>query len=202
MYNNIMKRICGSLHGRMGKIAYYGGVALALCAIALAAETYRQEEQPSQLPVVLPAVAEKPVEMQPVFSCPEDMQLLRGYSAAPAWDAYLDCWRTHPAVDLQFGNDCVYSLSDGVISAIGKSGVCGGFVEIQSGEYLLRYASLAVVEQIEPGQNIKAGDVLGIAGQNMPSEAGMQPHVHLEVQQGEEYLDFQKIRNIMREKKD
>ena len=167
---------------RRGGIAYYGGVALALAAIAFAAERYRAEPEGAAVEPVLPAVElAEPAQAEEEESLylPEDVELLRNYSRIPEWNGELRLWETHAAVDYRM--DEVASLSAGLVRTVGRSGVYGGFVEVEWGEYLLRYASIAPREGLSPGDVLKAGDPIGEADASMPGEATDGAHLHLEL---------------------
>lgn len=172
-----------------GEIAYYGGVLLVLGAIAWTAESYRSgrvEEQALVLPAVELEVAAEP---EPMVVVPQGMEILDGYSEAPRWNRALGCWQSHAAVDYACTDGRIVSLSEGRVRTVGESGVLGGFVEIETGEYLLRYASAEVDEDIRPGMQLQPGDEIGMANAGMPSEAHLGAHLHLEVFRGNEAVN-------------
>lgn len=182
-----MRRACRRLrealrtHG--GQLAYYGGIALALAAIAFAAERYRGEREAEPQAPSLPAVEFAPPaeEAEKVeLRMPADMELLRGYSEVPLWNAALGQWESHAALDYQVAGGAVESLSAGVVRAVGKSGAYGGFVEVDCGEILLRYASILPREGLEPGDELEPGEEIGTADASLPGELGLGPHLHLE----------------------
>ena len=196
-----MKRIAAYARGfgkAMGKhggqIAYYGGVALALTAIAFAAEQYRAKPDVEAGAPVLPAVElSAPAEaeaQEEAFRAPEGGELLRAFSREPAWNGELRLWENHEAADYRLQEDAVMCLSGGVVRTVGRSGLYGGFVEIECGEYLLRYASIAPREDLAPGMELAIGDPIGAADASMPGEAGLGAHLHLEVLRGEVREDF------------
>lgn len=176
-----------------GKIAYYGAVTIALSAIAIAAEQYRTDRDEAADALILPAVdveAAAPAEKKTSFQLPEDMISIRGFTREPRWNQDLGQWENHMAVDYRCPDNVVVSACDGVVSMIGESGVCGGFVEITAGEYLLRYASMEPEQKLEPGMKVSAGDVIGTADASMASEALMGAHLHLELIKMGESIDF------------
>ena len=193
----LMRKFIDMLRRRGGQIAYYGGIALALSAIAFAAERYRA--QPEAAGPVLPAVElttpAEAEEDEEVLCAPDGAELLRAFSAEPEWNAELRMWESHAAVDYRVEGGAVANLCDGVVRTVGFSGVYGGFVEVDCGEYLLRYASIAPAEGLAPGDMLAAGDPVGAADASMPGEAERGAHLHLEVMAGEKYVDFVALLN-------
>ena len=179
---------------RGGELAYYGGVALALTAIAVAAERYRTSPGTGEAEPILPAVelaapaeAEEP---EAALRAPEGAEVIRAYSALPEWNGALGLWESHEAVDYRLDGDEVASLSDGVVRTVGRSGVYGGFVEVDCGAYLLRYASIEPRGDLMPGDELSAGDPVGTADASMSAEAVSGAHLHLEVAADGAYMDF------------
>ena len=182
------------LRRRAGQLAYYGGVALALTAIAYAAESYRAAPEADSAMPALPAVelalpAEEEGEDEALHA-PENAEPLRAYSSKPEWNAALRLWESHEAVDYRLDGDAVESLSSGLVRTVGRSGVYGGFVEVECGEFLLRYASIAPREGIQPGDKIDIGDSIGTADESMPGETDLGAHLHLELLRDGKCEDF------------
>ena len=184
------------LYGK--EIVYYGGVALALAAIAFAAERYRGGQLPAPAAPALPAVeltmgSAEEEEEQSAFCAPEGAEILRAYAADPQWNAALGLWESHEAVDYRLRGDAVASLSAGTVRTVGKSGVYGGFVEVECGEYLLRYASIAPRGDLLPGDSLEPGDIIGSADSSLPAESGLGAHLHLELICKGNRADFTKV---------
>lgn len=189
-----LKSVMSLLGKHAGQIGYYACVALVLTAVAVAAERYRGGGDAADA-LVLPAVelaTPAPKEEEAVFQAAEEMTMLRQYSDQPEWNSVHAQWETHVAVDYTCPDGLVSSLSDGVVKTVGKSGVYGGFLEVETGEYLVRYASIAPDEELLPGEAVKKGDRLGMTDDSMPGEAHMGAHLHLELCQNGSCLDFAK----------
>lgn len=175
-----------------GKVAYYGGIAVALLAIAAAAERYRGAEEGERLllPAAdLPVASEQRME-EAKATLPEGARILRGYSALPQWNEAFARWEAHTAVDIAFPEDEVYCVLEGEVIAVGRSSAWGGFAEVLCGDRLLRYASIEPEEGLEIGVRIAVGDRIGRADGSMSGEAEMDAHLHLEVWEGENSVDF------------
>lgn len=188
------KKLAALVRAHMGKIAYYACVALVLSAIAYAAEQYRVDRTSEADALMLPAVEQEaaaPLEAQPALILPEGAEKLRAYGRIPEWNAELGLWEAHEAVDYRYPEENVQSLSAGIVCTVGKSGVYGGFVEVEAGEYLLRYASISVDPAIEPGAEIGLGEHIGRVDASMPGEVQMGPHLHLELYLAGKAVDFE-----------
>ena len=192
-----MKLMCAFVRDKAkhhgGKIAYYSAVMAALCAIAFAAEQYRNGREEMADPLILPAVeAQVSAAMEPrqVFAIQEEAVVLREYSPDPDWNDALGQWENHLAVDFRCPQDRVEAACAGTIRMIGKSALYGGFIEIEADEYLLRYASVAPIAELEPGMEVEAGDLVGMADTSMAGEGYMGKHLHLEAYKMGESIDF------------
>ena len=181
------------LRKHWGRIAYYAGIAAALAVVAVAAEQYRADEaQPASPAQAVPATeieVEAPVQAETGLLKPEGMVLVREYSSNPQWNEALGYWETHGAADYRCEDDEVLSLSDGTVVSVGKSSTYGAYIEVESGDYLLRYASVQPEDGLEPGMPVTAGERLGIADASMPGEGYAGAHLHLEICRERSYVD-------------
>lgn len=175
--------MAGKAHG--GKVAYYGGIMLVLGAIAVAAEAYRgrfTRTEPLVLPPAEVEISAVQTFQEPVFVLPENLSIMRSYSQLPQWNDALGLWETHTAVDYRCEDGQVCSLTRGIVQTIGTSGVYGGFIEVETQQYLLRYASIAPDEALKAGDSVAPGAVLGVADNSMPGEEHQGAHLHLELE--------------------
>lgn len=177
-----------------GRILYYGGVALVLAALALAAEGYRQgDENALVMPGTQIVSALQQRKASPEILRPEGMTLQRRFSAAPEWNGLLRQWESHEAVDYWMQDVGVRCLEAGTVRTVGESGVYGGFVEIECDDRLYRYASLQPDVEIHAGMHLEAGELIGEADDCMPGEAGQGRHLHLEVYDAGAAVDFESL---------
>lgn len=182
-----------------GNIAYYAMVALVLSAIAWAAQGFRAEDIPAARQTVAVSMdkTENIPKTEAVFAVLDPKMILRSYSSIPEWDNWMKCWHTHAAVDYACEDGIVKSLSDGMVESVGEDSIAGGYVEISTGTYLLKYASIETDSSLEPGMKIKMGDTIGTAGTGMVSEAHLGKHVHLEVRKDGKLLDYFDLKDEM-----
>ena len=191
-FRGLRARMASFVRAHGGRIAYYACVAVALSAIAYAAEQYRLERGTEADALILPAAEiEIPAEEETELFLPDRAERLRAYSAAPEWNAALGMWEIHAAVDYRLEGNVVTSLSEGTVRTVGASGVYGGFIEVETQDLLLRYASVEPAEEIEPGRRIGAGESIAVANESMPGEAHMGAHLHLELERGSEKVNFE-----------
>jgi len=194
MCKNLMREGWRGLKKHWGRIVYWCGVAAVVTGIAFAAEAYMRDETELTLPAVdVSAMLEELQEDRPAFYRPEDMKLLRGYTALPEWNGELGLWEAHTACDYSFADEAVPCLCTGEVCTIGESGVYGGFVEIDCGELLFRYASIVPDEDLKLGKTVAAGELLGYASDGMPAEYNLGSHLHLEVSEAENMVNFEAL---------
>lgn len=185
-------RIWAALRGHGGAIAYYACVALALVAIAAAAERYRGAGKEAREGAALPAVefsTPEAEEEEAHQSVPEGWAVLRNYAETPAWNAALGLWESHPATDYRPDGEAI-CLCAGTVRGMGRGGALGGYVEVESGELLIRYVSVSPREGLELGDELEAGDAIGTADASLPGEASLGPHLHLEAWLDGRPVDF------------
>lgn len=192
-WNAVPERVTRFVRKHSGQIIYYACVALVLTAVAVAAERIRPDEEKEAL--VLPAVelsAPAPKETEPLLEVPDGMVELRAYTEHPEWNSLHGQWETHTATDFTCTEGVVRSFSEGMLKTIGKSGIYGGFVEVELNDMLLRYASIEPGEHLKVGDVIEKGEVLGMTDKSMPGEAYLNEHLHLELVHNGIYKDFAK----------
>lgn len=186
-----LKKCWPAIRKNAAQIAYYSGVALALCAFAFAAQSIRDRREKTQTIPSLPAVEmeESAQAESEAFIFPQDWTLMREYVPLPEWNAQLGCWQSHPGADVTNEDQTAVSICEGVVRSVGKNGIYGGFVEVESGEVLVRYASVAPAEDLAAGHMLSAGDAIGTMDTSMPAEAHSGAHLHLEIQSDGRCLD-------------
>jgi len=188
----VAQRFICFVRRRYKVILYYGAVILVLALVAGAAESYRTGKDGGQM-LVLPenVIAETVSEKGSEIVYPENMSLLRGFSDQMEWNSALGQWEMHPANDYAFSDGQVACLSSGTVLDVGESGVKGGYIEIESGDMVYIYCSVIPGENILPGVQLAAGEIIGIADDSMPSELTLGKHVHLEVYESGKPVNFE-----------
>lgn len=193
VWKNSLEALVALLKKYRGRIAYYAAVAAVLTAVAFAAEGYRSGEGELTLPAVPAAPVIRQAEAGIPIRKPNGMELSRPFSSLPAWNHDLKQWECHAAADYGISGGEVFCLEGGELLTVGESGVYGGFVELDCGERLYRYASIAPSEALQAGMRLEAGDFIGVCDDSMPGEAYLGAHLHLELYEDGIAADFEAL---------
>lgn len=130
----------------------------------------------------------------PASTQPVSGRVLNSYSGDElVYSKTLGDWRTHNGVDYACAQDAAVSAPvNGKVTAVETDGRWGGVVSIEDGEgRVWRVCGTADV-QVKAGDTVSTGQTLGRAG-NIPNECTEETHVHLEVLEGDKYLDPAKL---------
>ncbi len=95
----------------------------------------------------------------------------------------LEQWTTHSGMDIKsaFGDD-VAAVADGTVKKVYTDGKLGVTVEMDMGNGVTaRYSNLDSSLDVEEGQSVKAGDVIGRVGNTALFEISDGDHLHFEV---------------------
>ena len=132
-----------------------------------------------------------PASTQPVLG-----RVLNSYSGDElVYSKTLGDWRTHNGVDYACAQDAqVCAPAAGKVTAVDTDGRWGSVVCIEdSAGHLWRVCGTAD-PTVQTGDEVSVGQILGRAG-SIPNECAEETHIHLEVLQGEQYLDPAKLLN-------
>ena len=132
-----------------------------------------------------------PASTQPIFG-----RVLNAYSGDElVYSSTLGDWRTHNGVDYACAQDAqVCAPAAGKVTAVDTDSRWGSVVCIEdSAGHLWRVCGTAD-PTVQTGDEVSVGQILGRAG-SIPNECAEETHIHLEVLQGEQYLDPAKLLN-------
>ena len=132
-----------------------------------------------------------PASTQPVLG-----RVLNSYSGDElVYSKTLGDWRTHNGVDYACAQDAqVCAPAAGKVTAVDTDSRWGSVVCIEdSAGHLWRVCGTAD-PTVQTGDEVSVGQILGRAG-SIPNECAEETHIHLEVLQGEQYLDPAKLLN-------
>lgn len=139
---------------------------------------------------------EEPKKENIIFSLPvEKYTLGMGYSEdALIYNKTLKEWSTHLGIDYITEKDQkVYAVYDGVVETIEYSILEGTTIVIDHGNDLkTTYSSLSNNVEVNVGDRINKGDVIGYTSDSSASEAKEGYHVHFSVLEQNEYVDPEK----------
>lgn len=92
-------------------------------------------------------------------------------------------WAIHDAIDLKASAGAkVYAIGDGEIIAAGNDDLRGAWLTIRHDDGIeAYYASMALLNDYIPGDDVRKGDTIGFCGNAMLDEASIGPHLHLRI---------------------
>ena len=132
-----------------------------------------------------------PASTQPIFG-----RVLNAYSGDElVYNKTLGDWRTHNGIDYAAREgEAVPSPVDGSVVLAGADGSWGPVVAVKdSAGRVWRLCGVAS-PKVKEGDTVSAGQVLGTVG-SVSCECAEESHLHLEVKQGDNYLDPAACRN-------
>lgn len=132
----------------------------------------------------------------PASTQPVSGRVLNSYSGDElVYSKTLGDWRTHNGVDYACAQDAqVCAPAAGKVTAVDTDSRWGSVVCIEdSAGHLWRVCGTAG-PTVQTGDEVSVGQILGRAG-SIPNECAEETHIHLEVLQGEQYLDPAKLLN-------
>lgn len=103
----------------------------------------------------------------------------------------LGVWKTHDGCDIlcNLGTD-VKSMSEGEVKEIREDPLWGIYVIVKQTNGLeVHYCGLAKELNVKAGQQIKQGEIIGKTGDTCQVEIVQQPHLHLGVKSGGQWVD-------------
>ncbi len=135
------------------------------------------------------AGSEAPASAQPV-----DGRVLNAFSGDElVYNKTLGDWRTHNGVDYACAQGgTVAAPAAGKVTAAGPEGNWGTVVSIEDASGRIWRVCGVANPAVKAGDTVTAGQKLGTAG-TVGCECAEESHIHLEVKQGESYLDPAKI---------
>jgi len=139
-------------------------------------------EEPIATQTPVPNQETKPTPKS--FMWPVSGDITMPYSAdALIYNPTMADWRTHPGIDIatELGT-AVNAIADGTVISVERDGMSGTTVAIEHGGGLVSvYSNLDADVLVAEGDTVEMGDLIGRVGQTSISEAGREPHLHLEM---------------------
>lgn len=173
----------------------WGPYALALlCAAVIllsALWTRREEANPPGGAAVLSDESQRMADVTaspapPVLARPANGGVITGFSEKPVFFPASGVWMVHPALDFAAAaGDKIFAMGEGIVSAIQEDGVA---LTLENGLTCL-YRGLSEIF-VQAGQQVRAGECMGLAGGNVPLEG--EGRVCVAVLSDEGKIDFEK----------
>ena len=164
-----------------------------------------QQQPPKTTPVetapVDPPVIEDTTEdeemssdpLVPVYTLPvEDGVVTNHFSDGElVKNETLDDWRTHNGIDIEAAEGAeIKAIYSGEVVHAGYNPLLGNIVELKLDTgYTVIYANLGSVDAVKSGDLISQNDIIGTLGNSAILENGQKPHLHLEIKNGDSYID-------------
>ncbi|WP_099204833.1 M23 family metallopeptidase [Scatolibacter rhodanostii] len=116
--------------------------------------------------------------------------ILKAYSkGTPVFSPTMKDWRIHTGTDFAAATgEEVKASANGVVQDIYTDFLLGNIVAVEHGDYVFYYCGLGEQFEVEKGEIISAGQIIGKITA-VPSEAAEESHLHLEVKRDGAYLD-------------
>lgn len=130
-----------------------------------------------------PAEAAEPVQ-ETGFCAPVDGKAVAVFSASElTYNPALGDWRTHNGVDLSAElGEGVYAARDGEVLSVTHDLLLGTTVTLNHGDGLMSvYANLAEQPEVEQGERVNAGEMIGTVGQTALGEQNEGAWLHFAV---------------------
>ena len=129
-----------------------------------------------------------PASSQPVqtpsFASPRAGAALQAFSGDElVFNDTMKDWRTHNGLDIQAAEgDAVKTAASGMVVSIKSDELMGTTVVIEhAGGYTTQYSCLQAEPPVTEGQQVAAGDIIGLVGSTAAAESSMGPHLHFSV---------------------
>ncbi|MGN0148834.1 MAG: peptidoglycan DD-metalloendopeptidase family protein [Clostridia bacterium] len=115
------------------------------------------------------------------FEYPVSGEILENFSDTLIFNTAMSDWRTHDGIDIAADVGCsVHTAADGTVKEIFSTASGEGILIEHSDGFSTRYMGMSSIENINEGDTVSAGDVVGIIGESK-GESVTEPHLHFEM---------------------
>mgnify|MGYP003220948518 CR=1 FL=1 len=128
----------------------------------------------------------------PASTQPVSGRVLNSYSGDElVYSKTLGDWRTHNGIDIQAAEgDSVRTAASGTVLSVKDDELMGTTVVIQhGGGYTTQYSCLQKDPPVQEGDQVAAGDIIGLVGSTASAEGSMGPHLHFSVSKDGKLID-------------
>lgn len=150
-------------------------------------------------PMTVPEEAAEPEPDAPTLVVsPIQGEVISAFSADElSYNETLGDWRTHEGVDLAAAvGDTVLSAAAGTVQSVRDDPLMGTTVTIaHDGGYETTYANLQDQAAVLAGDEVAAGQIIGLVGETAAVEASQPPHLHFGVTRDGESVDPEEFLN-------
>lgn len=151
-----------------------------------------EEETPPPMPEVPVDDTPVTVEAPRLIVSPLNGEVVTAFSMDQlVYSETLGDWRTHDGIDIAaVQGTTVLSASSGTVSSVTDDPLMGTTVTIRhDGGYETTYANLQARPNVEAGETVSAGQIIGAVGRTAAAESAQGPHLHFSVTKDGEPVD-------------
>lgn len=151
-----------------------------------------EEEAPPPMPEVPVDDTPVMVEAPRLIVSPLNGEVVTVFSVDQlVYNETLADWRTHDGIDIAaVQGTTVLSASSGTVSSVTDDPLMGTTVTIRhDGGYETTYANLQARPNVEAGETVSAGQIIGAVGRTAAAESAQGPHLHFSVTKDGEPVD-------------
>lgn len=154
-----------------------------------------EEEEESSSDVPTATESEEAVEaaaytVSTHFTPPAMGEILSHYSGDTlVYNRTMRDWRTHPGCDIACEEgESILACANGEVTRTYTDALWGNVVEVEHGEYTLRYCGVGEEFMVSAGDVVRQGQVIALVTA-VPCEAAQPLHVHLEAEKNGQAID-------------
>ena len=135
-----------------------------------------------------PQTEELTAETEKEFVLPVEGKICAAFSGDElVYNKTMGDWRTHNGIDIAAkAGSAVKSGGKGTVKSVYNDGMLGWTVEVENGQYTVRYSGLDQNVLVRQGDKVAQNQPIGTVGQ-IPLELADQSHIHLEITQNGNY---------------
>ena len=148
----------------------------------------KTEEKKTETKETTPA----PKDLLPQVVSPLDGTTVTVFSTTELmYDETMADWRTHDGLDIEAAEgDSVKTAASGKVVSVTNDELMGTTVVIEhAGGYVTTYSSLQENPPVSEGQQVSAGEIIGVVGNTAAAESNMGPHLHFSVSKDGKVID-------------
>lgn len=126
---------------------------------------------------------------------PVSGEIISGYSGSkPVKSKTMGDWRVHSGIDIKAdAGTKVKAPSDGKVVVAGNNKLTGNTVSIDHGNGFVSTIYNLESINVQQGDSVKEGDVIGTVGNSAPLESMDEPHAHFELKKDGLYVNPQEF---------
>lgn len=153
--------------------------------------TERVTNEPSTVVTTAPTTTETFMKSAELIA-PVSGEIIKGFSISPVFDETMGDWRSHGGTDYEVTEgEEIKAVANGKVSRIISDPSWGYIVEIDCGDFTVRYCGLLQGSTVLMNEVVMQGDTVGKIG-SIPCESAQETHLHLEILKDGDRVDPKK----------